>query len=204
MSSFGLGMEKHTEQKSYIIHPQKFALWLFIITVIMIFGGLTSAYVVHRGSLAEGEKLFFDLPPILWTNLVVIILSSVSMQFAVRGAAREHKQWAIMGLLATFALGVWFLLGQFQAFVDLTESNLFFVDQTRQDDSVSYFYVITGLHGLHIVAGLIVLMVCLLKTGLTAFKPGRQLISFEMTAIFWHFLGLLWVYLFIFMKYTQA
>ncbi|MEM7367021.1 MAG: cytochrome c oxidase subunit 3 [Bacteroidota bacterium] len=203
MSSFGIGMEREMDQKSYIIHPQKFALWLFIVTVIMIFGGLTSAYVVHRGSLSEGEKLFFDLPPILWTNLIVIILSSLSMQFSLREVGRENNQRAMIGLLVTVALGIWFLLGQLQAFVDLTESNLFFVDQTRQDDSVSYFYVITGLHGLHIVAGLIVLLVCLLKTAFSSFRSGRQLISYEMTAIFWHFLGLLWVYLFIFMKYTQ-
>lgn len=199
MSSFSIDMEK----RSYIIHPQKFALWLFIITVIMIFGGLTSAYIVHRGSLTELEKNYFDFPPILWTNLIVLLFSSASMQFTLWADKKENRQQAMIGLLATLGLGIFFLLGQWEAFVKLTESNLFFVDKARRDDSVSYFYVITGLHGVHIIAGLIVLLVAAIKTGLANFKPGRKRITYEMTATFWHFLGLLWIYLFIFMKYTQ-
>lgn len=111
MSALGL----NTNQRSYIVHPQKFALWLFILTVIMIFGGLTSAYIVQRSFVGEPQQLIFDLPSILWMNLVLIIFSSVPMQFSVWAAKKNDDRKASIGLAMTFILGVVFLLGQIDA-----------------------------------------------------------------------------------------
>ncbi|WNJ16608.1 cytochrome c oxidase subunit 3 [Pontibacter sp. G13] len=192
-----------TSKQTYFIHPQKFAMWLFILTIIMIFGGLTSAYIVQRGMVSIDKQIMFDLPSILWQNLAVILLSSVSMQYGVWAAKEGQKQRAAIGLLVTFALGVFFLIGQLDAWSAMTNSGLPFVDQGRPDNSVSFFYIFIGLHGLHIVAGLVVLLVAMIKTAMNTFRPGRGVITYELTAIFWHFLGLLWVYLFFFLMMTQ-
>lgn len=192
------------ENRNYLVHPQKFALWLFILTVIMIFGGLTSGYIVQRSFVSADRQIIFDLPPILWTNLILILLSSVSMQFSLWFAKRDEHRNATLTLLMTLGLGIFFLIGQVYAWGDLTESGLPFVDSRRIDNSVSYFYVFTGLHGLHIVAALLVLLVAIVKTARQNFLPGRRILTYEMATIFWHFLGVLWVYLFIFLKYTQA
>ncbi|MEO0471239.1 MAG: cytochrome c oxidase subunit 3 [Bacteroidota bacterium] len=197
------------DQRNYIVHPLRFALWLFILTIIMIFGSLTSAYIVQKGMLIE--PLIFDLPSILWNNLIIILFSSVTMQYAVYAARREENQRAVIALLMTFVLGCFFLWGQWQAWIDLTESGLPFVDNTRldegsggrSDNSVSFFYIFTGLHGLHIVAALIVLVFAVVNTGLSRYKKEKKRLTYSLTATFWHFLGLLWLYLFVFLKYTE-
>ena len=197
MSSLGMEMEK----RRFVIHPQKFALWLFILSVIMIFGGLTSAYIVQRSFVPD--PIIFDLPSILWSNLALILFGSVTMQYAVYANKKGENQKALIGLGLTFFLGVFFLLGQWNAWGAMVDSGLHMVDPSRKDNSVSYFYVFTGLHGAHIIAALIVLLVAGIKTYRNSFKPGRKKLTFEMTATFWHFLGLLWVYLFVFLLITQ-
>ncbi|MDW3650355.1 MAG: cytochrome c oxidase subunit 3 [Bacteroidia bacterium] len=160
MSSLGLEMD----QKRYIIHPQKFALWLSIISLIMIFGGLTSAYSVQRSFIAD--PIIFDLPPSLWTNLGLILFSSVTMQFAVWSLKRNETQ-ALVGLGMTLVLGIFFLIGQWGAWEEMVDSGLYFVDKERQDNSVSFFYIFTGLHGAHIIAGLVALFVIMFRTLIT-------------------------------------
>ena len=196
-----IGLER--ERSNYIVHPQKFALWLFILTVIMIFGGLTSAYIVQRGFVDTGQQIIFDLPGILWMNLVVIVFSSVPMQYSVWAAKNQDTRKAMLALGMTFVLGVIFLIGQVDAWCAMVESGLPLVDPTRKDNSVSFFYIFTGLHGLHILAALIAVLIAFVRTGLKDFRPGRRALTYELTAIFWHFLGLLWVYLFIFLEFTQ-
>lgn len=160
MSSLGLEMD----QKRYIIHPQKFALWLSIISLIMIFGGLTSAYSVQRSFIAD--PIIFDLPPSLWTNLGLILFSSVTMQFAV-WALKRNETHALIGLGMTLILGIFFLIGQWGAWEEMVDSGLYFVDKERQDNSVSFFYIFTGLHGAHIIAGLVALFVIMFRTLIT-------------------------------------
>lgn len=197
MSSLSIEMEK----RNYIVHPQKFALWLFILTVIIIFGGLTSAYIVQRSFVPD--PIVFDLPSIIWYNLAIILFSSVTMQFAVWANQRGESRKAMFGLTMTMILGVVFLAGQYQAWGDLNASGLPLVDIERSDNSISYFYIFTGLHGAHIIGTLIALLITMIRTSLDNFLPGRKSLVYELTSIFWHFLGLLWVYLFIFLQYTQ-
>lgn len=198
MSSAGLEMDK----RDYIIHPHKFNLWLFIISLIMVFGGLTSAYVVARSMVKQPE--FFELPGMLWTNTFIILFSSMTIQYSVWAVKRKEDMKAMISLFITFALGVIFLVGQWRAFGDMVLAGNHFVDPTRADDSVSYFYIFIGLHGVHIVAALLVLLVALVRTSLNNFMEGRKLLTFEITATFWHFLDLLWIYLFLFILYTQS
>ena len=108
MSSLNLNMGK----RKYIIHPHKFNMWLFILTLIMVFGGLTSAYIVALSFVKPESRILLELPSILVNNLGVILFSSVSMQFAVWMAKRNEDRKALLGLLFTFILGIVFLVGQ--------------------------------------------------------------------------------------------
>lgn len=197
MSAFSMEMDN----RNFIIHPLKFALWLFILTVIMIFGGFTSAYIVQADALKESERLVYDLPPILWRNLAVILVSSVTIQFAIFAGKRDQNRMSLIGLVMTFVLGLVFLFGQWDAFSQLSVSGLPFVDPERADNSISFFYVITGLHGLHIVAALLVVLFVFLRILTSSFTPKRKALNLELAGTFWHFLGLLWIYLFLFLKF---
>ncbi|GAB4419336.1 MAG: cytochrome c oxidase subunit 3 [Bacteroidia bacterium] len=189
-------------RQTYIVQPQKFALWSFVMTVIMIFVSLSSAFVVYRGAVPADKRLLFDLPQVLWYNLALVVFSSIPMIFATRAAHRGQQTYALLGLAMTLVLGVLFLLGQVQAFGELTASGLPMVDQRRTDNSVAYFYLMAGLHGVHIVSGLLVLLVVGIETLVKRYTPVRQALVYDMAGIFWHFLGLLWVYLFFFLRVT--
>lgn len=191
------------EQKNYIVHPYKFNMWLFILTLIMIFGGLTSAYIVSRSFTPLEKMIHFSLPSVLKFNTVIIIFSSISMQFSVWAAKKGDRMKALYGLMITLVMGILFLAGQFNAFAHLTAGGLPFVDERRLDNSISFFYMFTGLHGLHIVGALVALLIGIIKTANNHFKPGGLKVTYEVIATFWHFLGLLWVYLYLFLIYNQ-
>ncbi len=194
MASFGVDMDKNN--RNYIVHPYKFNLWLFLLTVIMIFGGLTSAYIVALSFIGPADRISFFLPSILWQNLGVIVFSSVTMQLAVWMAKRGEVKKAMLGLILTFILGIVFLVGQVAAWQNLTfMQELPFVDPARKDNSVTFLYVFTLMHGLHIVAALFVLINTLIRTSINNFKTPK-ILTYELAATFWHFLGLLWIYLF--------
>ncbi|MEL6652942.1 MAG: cytochrome c oxidase subunit 3, partial [Bacteroidota bacterium] len=196
------------ENKNYIVHPLRFAMWLFLLTVIMIFGSLTSAYLVNKSFLAQ--PMIYDLPSVLMTNLIVILFSSIPMQYAVWAGKRGEHTKALLALVMTLVLGILFIRGQFQAWAELTASGLPLVDTARTDainpgrvdNTVSFFYIFTGLHVLHLVAAIIAVVVVLIKTLAKKYTAKGMNMAYELTATFWHFLGALWLYLFLFLKYT--
>ncbi|MTI33277.1 cytochrome c oxidase subunit 3 [Xanthovirga aplysinae] len=173
------------------MHPQKFAMWLFIVSVVMIFAALTSAYIVRQ---AEGNWLEFQLPGIFQITTILIVCSSLSLQWAFYSAKKDKLEGVKIGLGLTFVLGLGFLIGQFQAWSDLVQEEVFFVG----NPSGSFLYVLTGLHGVHLISALIFLLVVLIF----AFKNkvhSQKLVTIEMLATYWHFLGALWLYLYVFL-----
>ena len=193
--------QRHSNQ---LIDPQKFALWLFIITVIMVFGGMTSAYIVDRGNAAN--PLLFDLPGILTWSLVIVLLSSVPMQYAYMSARKGDMRQAMMGIGLTLAMGIAFLFLQIEGMRDMIDSGVFMVNNHRGSgigNSGSFFYVFVGLHGAHIFGGLLALLITTINTARGAIKSYRIRPVYEMVATFWHFLGILWLYLFWFLHFTQ-
>jgi len=177
------------------MHPKKFALWLFIVSVVMIFASLTSAYIVRE---AEGNWLLFEMPQIIYYNTIIIVLSSVTMQWAYSAAKKDNLNNLRIGLIATTALGFAFLAGQYLAWGALVDNNVFFVG----NPAGSFMYVLTGLHGVHLISGVIFLSLVLRA----AFKykvHSRNLLKVEMCTTYWHFLGGLWVYLFIFLAFNH-
>lgn len=106
------------------MHPKKFALWLFIVSVVMIFAAMTSAFIVRQG---EGNWLDYDLPSILWYTSGIILLSSASMHWAYLSAKNDRINHLKIALTITTALGLVFLVGQWFSWVALVERDVYFV-----------------------------------------------------------------------------
>lgn len=176
-------------------HPLKFSLWLIIISIIMMFAAFTSAYIVRR---EEGNWLEFDLPNMLLINTAVIILSSVTMQLAYNAAKTDSLSRLKVMLVATAVLGVAFLLGQWNAWGELVANNVYF-GGVSSNPSGSFLYVLTGVHGFHLITGLIFL-VLVLRSSFKYKVHSKNTLRIQLCTIYWHFLGGLWIYLYIFLK----
>jgi len=182
----------HEPEQTLSMHPKKFALWLFIGTIVMMFAALTSAYIVKRG---EGNWLDFQLPEIFYYTSGVIILSSITMQWAYYSARKDNLDFIKVALSLTTVLGIVFLVGQFLAWGTLVDYQVYFVG----NPSGSFLYVLTGLHGLHLISGIIFLIIVLIST--FRYKVhSKNMVRIEMCATYWHFLGVLWLYLFFFLS----
>ena len=178
-------------KKPLAMHPKKFAMWIFVASVGMLFASLTSAYIVRQ---AEGNWLFFNLPDLLYWTSGVIIVSSVTMQMAYYAAKKDMLDRVKSLVIITMVLGTFFLIGQVFAWRELVAQSVYFVG----NPSGSFLYVLTGLHGLHIVSAIIYLILVLVAA--YRFKiHSRSLAQIEMCTTYWHFLGGLWLYLFIFL-----
>jgi cytochrome c oxidase subunit III len=178
-------------KKTLAMNPKKFAMWLFIGSVVMLFASLTSAYIVRQ---AEGNWLYFELPGILTISTIVILLSSVTMQWAYWSAKKDNLQMVKALVSVTTLLGVGFLVLQFYGWKELVASQVYLVG----NPSGSFLYVITGLHGLHIVSAIVFLLIVLIST-LRFRVHSKNLLQMEMCTTYWHFLGGLWLYLFVFL-----
>jgi len=190
------------EEKKYVIHPQKFTLWIFIVSIILFFGGLTSAYIVSKGIESENDMWhFFQIPNMLWYNTAVIIVSSVMLQVGVWGAKRGDFNRAKTGFGLTFLLGLLFMVGQIFAWSVLDDEGVIW--GAGGSNSGNYLYILTAVHGFHIIAGLIYVGLILFNLSRRKYSPGK-IVGIENCATFWHFLGLLWLYLFIFLLINQG
>ncbi|HOY04491.1 MAG TPA: heme-copper oxidase subunit III [Saprospiraceae bacterium] len=174
------------------IHQHKFALWVGIGSIIMMFGALTSAYIVRRNS---GNWFEFKIPDIFLLNTAVIILSSVTIHLSykafVRGAEKQYKGF----LIATFLLGIAFLILQYKGWEALTAIGATFT----ANPSSSFMFVIPGLHAAHVLGGLGALTMAMLHAFILPFKPTpRRKLRFELVVQYWHFVDVLWVYLIVF------
>lgn len=173
------------------MHPKKFALWLFIVTVVMIFAAFTSAHIVRQ---ADGDWLIYDLPSMLWYTSGIIILSSIFMQWAYISAKRDKPEQVKLALAITTVLGILFLVGQVKAWGQMVDANVYFTG----NPAGSFLYIFTGIHGLHLVSGVIYLIYMLISS--FRYKVhSKNMLNMEMSATWWHFLGGLWIYLFIFL-----
>ncbi len=173
------------------MHPKKFALWLFLVTIVMIFAALTSAYIVRQ---SEGNWLEYDLPTIFWYTSGIVVVSSIFLQYAYSAAKKDNLGGLRAGISLAVLFGIAFLVGQWYSWVALVDENVFFVG----NPSGSFLYVFTGLHAVHLISGVIFLIIVLIST--YRYKVHSQSMdTLEMATTFWHFLAALWLYLFMFL-----
>lgn len=178
-------------------HPQKFGLWISMGSMIMMFGAFTSAYIVRH---AAGNWLDFAIPNIFMASTVVIVLSSVSLQYSFHSYKNQKELPYKLGLVITFLLGLAFLAIQYQGWNQLYNLGVDF----GINPSASFFYVINFVHAAHIIAGLTTLIIAMIHayTLRFEFKEFRKN-RFQMVVHFWHFLGILWIYLYTFLLLTR-
>jgi cytochrome c oxidase subunit 3 len=173
------------------MNPKKFILWLFIVSIVMIFAALTSAYIVRQ---AEGNWLEYKMPSMLYVSSVVILLSSLTMHLSYLAAKKNNFFNLKLGLVVTVLLGIGFLYTQFESWKQLVEMDVYFVG----NPAGSFMYVLTGVHAFHLISGVIFLIIVLISS-LRDKVHSKNLDLMEMGGTYWHFLDGLWIYLFIFL-----
>lgn len=174
------------------IHPKKFALLLSCASIVMMFAGLTSAYMVRH---AAGNWLEFQLPILFGANTGVILLSSVALHAAYRGFIQGQEKPYKWLLLAAFGLGMVFLVMQYLGWLKLQEIGV----ELNTNPSGSFVYAISGIHAAHVLGGVAALFVAVMHAFTLPFKKtAARKLRFELTLIYWHFVDLLWVYLYVF------
>lgn len=180
------------EENNYLINPKKFVLWLFIVASIMLFAGFTSAYIVRRG---DGNWEVFDLPLFFAINTGVAAISSVFMQLAYVMAKKDNIKMLKTFILLTLGSAILFLIFQLLGWNELTKNNVYFA---FSNPSNSFVYVISGVHFSHVLFGLIFIIATSIQS--FRFKVHKtNLLLINMCTTFWHFLTIMWIYLYLFM-----
>jgi cytochrome c oxidase subunit III len=184
-------METVMNQQRKRIHPHKFTLWVAIASILMMFAGLTSAFIV-KSNLTGWKNI--DMPKIFWYSTATIIISSLTVQMAVRSfKQREMRQYRSL-IALTFVLGILFVVLQWFGFKELWAQNIKF---TGSAGAGQFLYVIFGLHAFHVIGGMIALLVMLLKAFFGKIKLYSS-VPVEVMATYWHFVDILWIYLLVF------
>lgn len=184
-------MDIVTEQQRKKIHPHKFTLWVAIASIVMMFAGLTSAFIVKSNQAGWQD---IQIPPFFWYSTGVIVLSSLTIQMALRSfKQREMSQYRSL-IMVTFVLGIAFVVLQWLGFDDLWRQNITFRGKVGAGQ---FLYVIFGLHALHVIGGVITLMVMFVKAFFGKVKLYSS-VPVEVAATYWHFVDLLWIYLLVF------
>jgi cytochrome c oxidase subunit III len=176
-------------RSSFPITKEQIGLWVLLTGITMLFAGLTSAYIVLRG-VPTWQNI--QLPSLLWPNSFVLLLSSWTIELAKRAVRRNRVASMNRWLGITAVMGVFFVVGQLAVWRQLVQSGVY-LPSTLQS---GFFYILTGLHGLHITGGIVALGMVMskaLNNRLSAFSHQ----SLKLCATYWHFMGALWVYLFV-------
>jgi len=187
-----------TRKKTRRVHPHKFALWVGLTSIIMMFTALTSAYIVRR---AADNWFNFELPVLFYVNTGVILLSSVALHLAYKAYVKDKYHLFRILLISGFILGLLFVILQYEAWMQLYDNNI----TIQINPSGSFLYLITGLHAAHIIGGVAaisVLMVYAFRKKHQEVTPKRKL-RIELILTYWHFVDFLWIYLLIFFLLQQ-
>lgn len=172
-------------------------LWIGIVSIVMFFGGWTSAVIVSKG--ASSNWLNINLPNAFTISTIIILLSSLSFHYgliALKKNLTTQLKWCV---IITFLLGIGFVLSQFLGWKELYQNGVFATGSNSTSAS-SFIYLITVFHVLHLLAGIISLIVVGFKSIQEKYNS-KNTLGVELSLIYWHFLGGLWIYLFLFLKY---
>ena len=178
---------------------KKMMLWFGIVSLIMSFGGLTSAFIVS--STREDWQQDFILPQAFTISLALIVISSVTFILAKRALKSGNRNATTIFLLLTLVLGISFILSQLIGFNEIIKQGYNFTGPTS-NITMSYIYVIAFVHILHVIAGLICLLVVIYNHFKQKYNASKML-GLELAATFWHFIDFLWIYLFFFLYFFR-
>jgi len=171
----------------------RIAIWIAIVSISMLFLALTSAMVVRAE--ISGDWVRTAIPPILYFNTLVLICSSLTLELSRRALKREDGEKFARWLYLTTALGVTFIVGQLVAWRELAARGIYI----NTNPSSSFLYLLTAAHGLHLLGGILALLYLVFRTRQIIRNP-RKRIAVDVTAIYWHFMDGLWIYLLILLR----
>ncbi|RYZ84224.1 MAG: heme-copper oxidase subunit III [Proteobacteria bacterium] len=180
--------EEHKARKD---RSYKLILWFAMISMTMMFAGLTSAFVVSKSRKDWLQN--FELPWAFFASTAVILLCSVTMLLAKRSTTTF--------LLATLVLGIAFIFLQFKGFGDIVRSGYYFTGSSS-NVTTTFLYVVAITHLAHLAGGIIALLITIYKHFKQKYNAGQTL-GIELCASYWHFLDFLWVYLFLFLYFFK-
>ena len=180
-------------QEKKIIHPLKFIMYIGCASIVMIFAGLSSAYLVKR---SQANWLTYHIPVIFFYSTAVIILSSITLMLSRKSFINREMKHYKMWLLFSVILGFTFILLQYLGFKELWANGI----TLTRNVAFSFLYVIVAVHALHVLGGAIALLIMYLKSFSKSKKNYNQ-IYIDLMNTYWHFVDFLWIYLLIFLIY---
>jgi cytochrome c oxidase subunit 3 len=179
------------------IHPQKFALWAAMASITMMFGAFTSAYIVKQ---AAGNWLEFSMPIAFYISTLVILCSSFALHRSFAQFKQSNETPYKLWLSLSFVLGILFVVLQYMGWLELYTIGV----DLKGNVSGSFFYLLSGIHALHVLGGLAALSVALIHAYSLPFRPSAQRIHrFDLVVNYWHFVDILWIYLFFFLLLSK-
>ena len=186
---------KHTENtpsgdRGNKIHPHKFTMWVAIGSMLMLFAGLTSAYIVKS---SQDNWIGVETPNQFWYSTVVMVLSSLTMQMAFRSFKQREMGKYRRLITITMVLGILFVILQWSGFKWMWNHDVRF----EGAGAGQFLYVIAGLHALHVIGGIVALVVIVAKAIFGRIKNYSS-VPVDIIKTYWHFVDLLWLYLLVF------
>jgi len=182
-----------------IARAKKNMLWFGIISLTMSFAGLTSAYVVSKERPDWISS--FEIPQAFYVSLVLIIISSCTIHLGLRAIKKNQNTKGMYLTVATFLLGSLFVFFQFKGFSEIIQNGYNFTGPTSSI-TTSFIYLVVLLHVAHVFVGLISLLVVIYNHYKQKYRNGKTL-GVELAATFWHFVDIVWIYLFLFLYFVK-
>ena len=187
------------EHKARSARSYKLLLLFAMLSMTMMFAGLTSAFVVSK---SRGDWLQdFQLPKAFFISTAIILLCSVTFHLAKLAIKKDNQKATTNYLLATLILGILFIFFQFQGFSEIVEKGYFFTGP-ESNITTTFLYVVTVVHLAHLFGGIISLLIIIYNHFKQKYNSGQTL-GIELGAMYWHFLDFLWIYLFLFLYFFK-
>lgn len=179
------------ENNKVRIHPQRYLMWIAIASIVMMFAGLSSAFIVKR---AQANWVSYTIPLAFYYSTATIVISSVAIIMARKSFINRQMHNYSLWLAFTIFLGFLFVMLQYYGFVHLWNQGV----TLSRNVSFSFLYVIVGLHALHVTGGLVALIVMFIQS-LNKNKRVYSAIHISIMGTYWHFVDILWLYLLLFL-----
>lgn len=186
------------ENKERNARAKKMLLWFAIISMVMVFAGLTSGYIVSK-SRPDWKPLV--MPDSFFISTALMLVSSLTFYLAVKSIKKDNRSATTAFLLTTLALGVLFIVFQFQGFNELIAKQLYLIGPASSITN-QFLYAFVVVHLAHLAGGLISLLIVIYNHFKQKYNSGQTL-GIELGAMFWHFLDFLWLYLFLFLYFFK-
>ncbi len=187
------------EHKARSARSYKLLLWFAMMSMTMMFAGLTSAFVVSKSR--EDWLKDFHMPIAFFFSTATIILCSITFYLAKKAIQKDNRKATSNYLLLTLGLGILFVMLQFIGFNQIVQNGYYFTG-AESNITTTFLYVVTVVHLVHLLGGLISLLIIIYNHFKQKYNASQTL-GIELGAMYWHFLDFLWVYLFLFLYFFK-